>query len=310
MLMVISGISTGLGLFLLGMRFLTEGLQQITSSRLKSFIRNMHLHPILGVLIGILTSALLQSSSGATVIVVGLVEARLLTLYQATPIIMGANIGTTVTAQLIAFQPNQYIFIPLMMGIFLSFHKKNRKLRFAGEALLGFSLIFVGIDLLSRGVAPLESLIRFQEILSEFGNNPLLGILMGFCITAIIQSSGAGIAILQSLASNSLISLSSAAIILLGQNIGTCVTTLLASIRLSPIGKRAAVIHLLFNLLGVILIFPFINFLTNISASLSPYNAARQVANVHTLFNIMATAAFVPFVGFFVKASEWLIKGK
>lgn len=271
-------------------------------------MKNIHLHPFLGILIGIVTTALLQSSSGTTIIVVGLVEANLLNLYQATSIIMGANIGTTITAQLIAFQPNRYIFVPLLIGLFLSFHKKNRKLRFLGEILLGFSLIFVGIDLLSKGVAPLQNLIRFQEILTEFGKTPILGVMMGFCTTAIIQSSSTGVAILQSLASNGLITLSAAISILLGQNIGTCVTTLLSSIHLSNIGKRAAFIHLLFNLFGALIIFPFIPVLTNASTLLSPYNAARQIAHAHSLFNIVATIVFIPFISVFVRISEGIIK--
>ncbi|SNS05278.1 phosphate:Na+ symporter [Anaerovirgula multivorans] len=308
MLMVLSGVFTGLGLFLLGMRFLTEGLHQITSSRLKDVMKNIHLHPLIGILIGIITTTLLQSSSGTTIIVVGLVEANLLNLYQATSIIMGANIGTTITAQLIAFQPNKYIFVPFLIGLILSFNKKNRKLRFLGESLLGFSLIFIGIDLLSKGVSPLQNLIRFQEVLAEFGKTPILGVVMGFCTTAIIQSSSTGVAILQSLASNRLITLPAAIAILLGQNVGTCVTTLLSSIHLTAIGKRAAFIHLLFNLLGVIIIFPFVNILASISSSLSPYNAARQIAHAHSLFNVITTILFIPFISFFVKTSEFIIK--
>lgn len=306
--MVLSGVFTGLGLFLLGMRFLTEGLHQITSSRLKNVMKNIHLHPLIGILIGIITTGLLQSSSGTTIIVVGLVEANLLNLYQATSIIMGANIGTTITAQLIAFQPNKYIFMPFLIGLILSFNKKNRKLRFLGESLLGFSLIFIGIDLLSKGVSSLQNLIRFQEVLAEFGKTPILGVVMGFCTTAIIQSSSTGVAILQSLASNRLITLPAAIAILLGQNVGTCVTTLLSSIHLTAIGKRAAFIHLLFNLFGVIIIFPFINILASISSSLSPYNAARQIAHAHSLFNVIAAIIFIPFISFFVKASEFIIR--
>lgn len=308
LLIVISGVLTGLGLFLLGMRFLTEGLHQITSSRLKNIMKNLKIHPIVGVCIGIITTALLQSSSSTTVIVVGLVEAKLLNLYQAASIIMGANIGTTITAQLIAFQTNRYIFVPFFVGLIFSFSKKNRKLRFLGEVLLGFSLIFIGMDLLSKGVAPLQNKLRFQEILIAFGETPILGVIMGFCTTAIIQSSSTGIAILQSLASNGLISLPASVAILLGQNIGTCVTALLASIHLSSTGKRAALIHLLFNLLGVLVIFPFMDILCTISSVLSPDNAARQIAHAHSLFNIVTTILFLPFTAFLVKISKGIIR--
>ncbi|AOY76226.1 Na/Pi cotransporter family protein [Clostridium formicaceticum] len=308
MFTVLSGVSTGFGLFLLGMRFLTKGLRQITSSRLKNTIKNLGFHPILGVLVGIIATALLQSSSGTTIIVVGLVEAQLLTLHQAASIIMGANIGTTVTAQLIAFHPNKYIFLPLLIGLILSFHKTNKNLLFWGETLLGFSLIFIGMDLLSKAISPLQHLIRFQEILLEFGKRPTLGVVIGFCTTAILQSSSTGVAILQSLASNKLLPLSAAVAILLGQNIGTCVTTLLSSIHLSAVGKRAAFIHLLFNVLGVLMVFPFMEILCAISQIMAPANAARQIAHAHSLFNIFSTIIFIPFISIFVKLSNKIIK--
>ena len=308
MFIFLSGIFTGLGLFLLGLRFLTEGLYNINSQRLSSFIRTLDIPPVIGIITGIVVTCLLQSSSGVTIIVIGLVEANLINLYQATPIIMGANIGTTFTAQILAFQPNQYIFIPFFLGILLSFVKNKKKIAFLEESLLGFSLIFIGIDLLGKGLSPLESQIRFQEILLEFGNNRLLGIVMGFCLTAIIQSSSTGVAILQSLANNSLINITAATSILLGQNIGTCVTTLLSSIPLGPSGKRAALIHILFNLLGVIIIFPFVDILCSLSLILSPYNPSRQIANVHSLFNIITTIIFLPLIPLLVKISKSIIR--
>lgn len=306
--MIVSGVFTGLGLFLLGMRFLTDGLGKITSSRLKYMMKNLHMHPIVGIFIGIITTGVLQSSSGTTIIVVGLVEAKLLTLYQATAIIMGANIGTTVTSQLIAFNVGRYTFISLFIGILLSFHKKNKRLRFLGETLLGFSLIFIGIDILSKGLYPLQDFPRFQEILLEFGKIPILGVVMGFCTTAIIQSSGTGVAILQSLASSHLISIPAAVTILLGQNIGTCVTTLLSSLHLSRAAKRAAFIHLLFNFMGVLIVFPFISILCGLALSLSPHNISRQIANAHSLFNIFSTIIFIPFIPVFVKVANFLVK--
>lgn len=308
MLIVLSGTFTGLGLFLLGMKFLTEGLDEITSGPFKTIIRNIRFHPTIGIIIGIVATGLLQSSSTTTIIIVSLVEANLITLYQATPMIMGANIGTTMTAQLLAFQPNKYIFIPFFIGVIFSFYKRNKKILFLGEILLGFSLIFIGIDLLGKGVIPLQNFIRFQEILWEFGKTPILGILMGFCITAIIQSSSTGVAILQSLASKGLISLPSAVAILLGENIGTCVTPLISSIHLSVMGKRAAFLHFFFNVIGVLLILPFINTLIHISYTLAPLNPARQIANAHTLFNVFSTIVFIPFIPLFVKLSNFIIR--
>lgn len=304
MLTFLSGTLTGLGLFLLGMKFLTEGLDKVISGPFKNIIRNVRIHPIVGMIIGLVVTGLLQSSSTTTVIIVSLVETNIINLYQATAMIMGANIGTTMTAQLLAFEPNKYIFIPFFISIIFSFCKKNKKLGFLGETLLGFSLIFIGIDVLGKGIVPLQNYIRFQEILWEFGKTPIIGILIGFCITAIIQSSSTGVAILQSLASSGLISLPAAVAILLGQNIGTCITPLISSIHLSVMGKRAAFIHLFFNIMGVLLIFPFIKILIDISCFLSPINPARQIANAHTLFNIFSTIAFLPFIPVLVKMSN------
>lgn len=301
---------TGLGLFLLGMKLLTTGLNRVTSSRLQRHLKRMKIHPLLGILIGIITTMLIQSSSGITVIIVGLVEANLLTLYQATPIIMGANIGTTITAQLIAFKVGRLAPFILILGLILSFIKKRNKISLIGEVLVGFSLIFIGMDLLSQGVTPLQDIKRFQEILSVLGDRPFLGMLMGFSTTAIIQSSSTGIAILQSLARSNAISITSALPILLGQNVGTCVTTLLASLSLSSTGKRAAFIHLLFNSLGVIVFFPFINLLSGVAIKLAPLSPARQIAHAHSLFNIISTLLFIPLIGFFVKAAEVCVQKK
>ena len=305
---ILSGTFIGLGLFLLGMKYLTEGLNRIISGPFKNMMKNIKIHPIFGVFIGFVMTGLLQSSSTTTVIIVGLVDSGLINLHQATPMIMGANIGTTITSQILAFQPNKYIFIPFFIGIIFSFFKRNKKIVFLGEVLLGFSLIFIGMDLLGKAVIPLQNYIKFQKILWEFGKNPILGILIGFCITAIIQSSSTGVAILQSLANNNIISLPTAIMILLGQNVGTCVTALISSIHLSLMGKRAALIHLFFNIMGIILIFPFINILIQISYTLSPLNPSRQIANVHTLFNIFSTIILLPFRSILVKISAFIVE--
>lgn len=308
MLFFITTGITGFGLFLLGMKLLTNSLNKATSSRFKHQLQKMKIHPLMGILIGVISTMLVQSSSGITVIIVGLVEANLLSLYQATPIIMGANIGSTITAQLIAFKVGRLAPFVLILGLILSFMKKRNKISLLGDLMVGFSLIFIGMDLLSQGVTPLQDIRRFQEILGVLGDRPFLGILMGFSTTAIIQSSSTGIAILQSLARVNVIGLTSALPILLGQNIGTCVTTLLASLNLSSIGKRAAFIHLLFNSIGVLVFFPFISLLAMAATALAPLSPARQIAHAHSLFNIISTILFIPFIGFFVKAAEHCIK--
>lgn len=269
---------------------------------------NLKIHPLLGALIGCIITGILQSSSGTTVIIVGLVEANLLSLYQATPIIMGANIGTTVTSQLIAFNMGKYSFIPFIVGMFINLISKNKKICYIADSLIGFSLIFIGIDLLTKGLSPLKDAIVFQKILGEFGSNPILGILMGFSTIAILQSSSTGIAILQSLAGNGAISIYTAVSIMLGMNIGTCMTTLLSSLYLSRAAKQTAFVHILFNIIGVILIFPFINLLCAISTSLSPLNPSRQIANAHTIFNVFSTLILIPFTSTFVNTVQHIIK--
>lgn len=308
MLRYISSGITGLGLFLLGMKLLTTGLSNATDSSFRHQLRKMKLHPLIGVMVGTIATMLLQSSSGMTVIIVGLVDAKLLTLYQATPLIMGANIGTTITAQLIAFKIGAIAPFILVLGLVLSFINGKKKVSFIGEVLVGFSLIFKGMDLLSAGVSPLEDSKRFQEVLAIFGVRPLFGIVLGFLTTAIIQSSSTGIAILQSLTKSNALSINSALPILLGQNIGTCITTLVAGVNASCAGKRAALIHLLFNTMGVLLFFPFINILSELVVQLAPFNPARQLAHAHSLFNIISTILFLPFIDLFVKAAELSIK--
>jgi len=305
---IFSASFIGLGLFLLGMKFLTEGLNRFASSRFRYMLVNFKIHPLLGVLIGAVITGILQSSSGTTVILVGLVNANLLTLYQATPIIMGANIGTTVTSQLIAFNLEKYAFIPFILGILINLISKNKKVCYIGEVLIGFSLIFIGIDLLTNGLSPLKDLLGFQRILNEFGKTPILGILTGFSTISVLQSGSTGVAILQTLSINGAISIYSAVSIMLGMNIGTCVTTTISSLSLNRAAKQTAFVHFLFNIIGVALIFPFINLLCTISISLSPLNPSRQIANAHTIFNVFSTLILLPFTNVLVNTARFFIK--
>lgn len=298
---------TGFGLFILGMYQLTTGMQKATSRHLKRLISSYRLNPVLGVLIGVLTTAVLQSSSGTTIIVVGLVDAHILNLHQATSIIMGANIGTTFTGQLLALNTSKYLSLLIIVGLILIFFF-NKKYLPLGTALVGFSLIFIGIENMRLGLHPLQYALRFQEILLQLGDSPILGVIMGFLTTAIIQSSSTGVALLQSLSANSLLSLKSAVSILIGLNIGTCVTTMISSIPLSKSGKRAAIIHLLFNFLGALIIFPFVNKLCSLAAFLSPLNQPQQIAHAHSLFNTVSTILFIPFIPIFVKLSYLIVK--
>lgn len=296
----------GISLFLLGMSLLTRGLQSLASTRLKKRIKQRSPHPLLGMLMGTLITMVIQSSSGTTLLLVGLAEAKLLTLDGIAPMIMGANIGTTITAQLIAFNVAALAPFSLFLGVFTGLvWKRGRSL---GDTIIGFSLIFIGIDLLSKGLSPLQEVLRFQEILLELGRKPFLGMLMGLFSTAIIQSSSTGVAILQSMAAGGSLTITSAVPILLGQNIGTCATTLLASLQLSTTGKRAALIHLLFNALGVMLIFPFINWLCRLAVFLSPNNPVRQIAHSHSLFNLISTIILLPFCPYLVRIARALAR--
>ena len=308
LLEIISTSSIGLGLFLLGMKFLTEGLDRFASSRFRYVITNLKINPLLGVLIGAAITGILQSSSGTTIILVGLVQANLLTLYQVTPIIMGANIGTTVTSQIIAFNIEKYAFIPFILGIFIILTSNNKKLSYIGKVLIGFSLIFIGIDVLTKGLSPLKDILAFQRLLGEFGENSILGILFGFSTISILQSSSTGVAILQTLGSTGAISIYSAVSIMLGMNIGTCITSIISSLSLNYAAKQTAFIHLLFNMIGVILIIPFIRLLCEVSIYLSPFNISRQIANSHTIFNVFTTLIFLPFTNILVNIAQLIIK--
>jgi len=306
-LKVITTFITGLGLFILGMHQLSTGLHTTTTQRFKSMVSNYKLNPFIGVLIGALSTAVIQSSSGTTIILVGLVDAKILNLYQAASIIMGANIGTTITAQLIALDISKYLSLVIVIGLFLLFFFK-KKYSSLGTALIGFSLIFIGIENMQSSLHPLQDIARFQEILVELGKVPIFGVLIGFLVTAIIQSSSTGVALLQSLAANSLLPIQSAISILIGLNIGTCVTTMISSIPLSKSGRRAAIIHLLFNILGAIIVFPCINYLAKIVIMLSPINLTQQIAHAHSLFNIISTIIFIPFIPLFVKLACRIVK--
>jgi len=305
---IVSSASLGLGLFLLGLKFFTEGLNHFVSKRFKHIFINLKAHPLLSILAGCLVTGILQSSSATTVILIGFVQANLLTLHQAVPIIMGINIGTTITSQLIAFNMGKYSFVLFPAGVLISLMSKNKKKRCIGEILMGFSLVFIGIELLTKGLSPLKNILKFQQILGQFGNTPLLGILMGFLAVSVLQSSSTGVAILQTLAEIGTISIYPAVSIMLGMNVGTCVTAVISSLPLGKSAKQTALVHFFFNVAGLILVFPFLNLLCKVSVDLSPFNLSRQIANAHTIFNVFSTLVFLPFTKVFINIAELVIK--
>lgn len=305
---IIIGIMGGLGLFLFGMNLMGEALEKAAGSKLKKIIELLTSNIFMGVLIGTLVTAVIQSSSATTVMVVGFVNAGIMTLPQAVGVIMGANIGTTVTAQLVSIDMNGLAPVALGIGIILYLFGGKPKTKHIAEVLIGFGILFTGMDFMKEAVQPLSEYQGFTNALLTFGKYPILGLLLGFGITAIIQSSSASMGMLVVLASQGLIPLSSALPMLYGQNIGTCVTSLLSSIGASISAKRAALIHLIFNILGTVIFLIFLNKLVVSAVTyMDPNNVARQIANVHTIFNIASTLILLPFNKFIIKLATRLI---
>ncbi|MCC3869056.1 Na/Pi cotransporter family protein [Terrisporobacter mayombei] len=305
---IIIGIMGGLGLFLFGMNLMGEALEKAAGSKLKKIIELLTSNIFMGVLVGTLVTAVIQSSSATTVMVVGFVNAGIMTLPQAVGVIMGANIGTTVTAQLVSIDMNGLAPVALGIGIILYLFGGKPRTKHIAEVLIGFGILFTGMDFMKEAVKPLSEYTGFTNALLTFGKHPILGLLLGFGITAIIQSSSASMGMLVVLASQGLIPLNSALPILYGQNIGTCVTSLLSSIGASISAKRAALIHLIFNILGTVIFLIFLNKLVVTAVTyMDPNNVARQIANVHTIFNIASTLILLPFNKVIIKLATKLV---
>ena len=305
---IIIGIMGGLGLFLYGMNLMGEALEKAAGSKLKKIIELLTSNIFMGVIVGALVTAVIQSSSATTVMVVGFVNAGIMSLPQAVGVIMGANIGTTVTAQLVSFDLNALAPVALGLGIILYLFSGKPKTKHLAEVLIGFGILFTGMDFMKDAVKPLVEYQGFTNALLTFGKYPILGLLLGFGITAIIQSSSASMGMLVVLASQDLIPLTAALPILYGQNIGTCVTSLLSSIGASINAKRAAIIHLIFNILGTIIFLLFLNgVVVKAVVAIDPTNVARQIANVHTIFNILSTLILLPFNKIIIKIATKLV---
>ncbi|MGL6105317.1 Na/Pi cotransporter family protein [Romboutsia sp.] len=298
----------GLGLFLYGMSLMGEGLQKSAGDKLKRIIELLTSNIIMGVLVGTVVTAIIQSSSATTVMVVGFVNAGIMGLSQAIGVIMGANIGTTVTAQLVSFKLEGLAPISLGIGIILYLFSSKSKTKNISEILLGFGILFTGMDFMKEAVEPLAEFKGFTDALIIFGQKPLLGLLAGFVITAVVQSSSASMGMLIALAAQGIIPLPAALPILYGQNIGTCVTSLISSIGANRNAKRAAVMHLLFNVMGTMIFLLFLNKpVVSIVTKIDPNDVARQLANTHTLFNIASVLLILPFSKLIVKMAMKII---
>ena len=306
----------GLGLFLYGMHLMAEGLQKSAGEKTRRLMGYLTDNRLLGVLVGALITAIIQSSSATTVMVVGFVNAGVLSLTQAVGVIMGANIGTTVTSWLVSmnewgsiFQPE--FFAPLLVGVgapLLLFGKDQRRQE-AGSILVGFGILFLGLEAMNAAVAPYSNAPIFADAFATIGSNPLLGILVGLVVTALIQSSSASLGILQTLAMNGIVTWNSAVFIALGQNIGTCVTAMISSIGANSHAKQAAMIHLLFNTIGALLfgvVFALF-FLFEPTMGTAHVNSVG-LAMFHTCFNLFNTVLLFPFADRLVGLSQRLVK--
>lgn len=298
----------GLALFLYGMQMMSNGLETAAGNKMKSILEKLTSNRFKGVLVGALITAAIQSSSATTVMAVGFVNSGLMTLNQAVWIIMGANIGTTITGQLIALDIGAIAPLIAFGGVAVTTFVKNDKVRHISSIFAGLGILFIGMGMMGDAMVPLRESETFVSFMTTF-SNPLIGILVGALFTAVIQSSSASVGILQALASTGVIPLSSAVYVLFGQNIGTCITAVLASIGTKPNAKRTTMIHLMFNVFGSIL-FLFISMLTPFVSwmeALTPGNPVSQIANVHTVFNIVTTLLLLPFGLYMTKLAKIIL---
>ncbi len=301
----------GLALFLYGMQMMSSGLEDAAGNKMKKILEKLTSNRFLGVLVGAGITAVIQSSSATTVMVVGFVNSGMMTLKQAVWIIMGANIGTTITGQLIALDIGVVAPLIAFVGVAMVVFLKNEKIHHIGKILAGLGVLFIGMGMMSDAMLPLRDSEAFVNLMTKF-SNPLLGILAGAVFTAIIQSSSASVGILQALAMAGLIDFKAAVFVLFGQNIGTCITAVLAAIGTNRAAKRTTIIHLSFNLIGTAVFTIACLFLpvTDWVSALSVGNMSQQIANMHTIFNITTTLLLLPFGAYLAKFAEKILPDK
>lgn len=302
------GLLGGLALFLYGMQMMSDGLEDAAGNRMKRILEKLTSNRFLGVAVGAGITAIIQSSSATTVMTVGFVNSGMMTLKQAVWIIMGANIGTTITGQLIALDVGMLAPLFAFIGVALVVFLKAPKAHHYGKILAGLGVLFIGMGMMSDAMVPLREAEEFVELMTKF-SNPVLGILAGAVFTAIIQSSSASVGILQALAITGLIDFKSAVFVLFGQNIGTCITAVLASIGTNRAAKRTTVIHLLFNLIGttVFTVACLLLPVTEWVGSIIPGDMSKQIANMHTIFNITTTILLLPFGTYLARLAEKIL---
>ena len=318
---VVFGLAGGLALFLYGMNSMSDALQKAAGEKMKKILEFLTKNPIMGVLAGALVTAVLQSSSATTVMVIGFVSAGLMSLPQAISVIFGANIGTTMTAQLMAFKITDYIYPIIFVGFMLYFASKKEKVKNVGLVIFSFGLLFEGIEIMGSVMKPLANSPIFVELMAKVSDIPVLGVLLGAVMTLVVQSSSATIAVLQNFASQpgpdgvtSVIGLAGAIPMLFGDNIGTTITALLASIGQSKNAKRTALAHSIFNITGSIVFLFLIPVLAKFVQFISPKGPeveviSRQIANAHTTFNVVCTLVWLPLIPLMVKIVTTIVRG-
>ena len=319
---VILGLVGGLAIFIYGMNMMSECLQKAAGEKMKSILSMLTKNPVLGVLAGALTTAVLQSSSATTVMAIGFVSAGLMSLPQAISIILGANIGTTMTAQIIAFKISDYIYLFIFVGFIIAFISKKEKVKNIGQTIFAFGLLFLGIETMGSVMKPLASSAFFVDLIGKVSTIPVLGVGVGALMTLVVQSSSATIAVLQNFASqagpdgvSSIIGLTGAIPILLGDNIGTTITAVIASIGQPKDARRTAFAHCVFNISGAILFLFLIKPYAALIQYISPKGnevdvISRQIANAHTGFNLTMTLIWIPLIPIMVKIVMWLVPDK
>lgn len=310
---VVVSLMGGLGLFLLGMKQMSDGLEKAAGAKMRSILEAVTTNRLMGTLIGILFCAVIQSSSATTVMVVSFVNAGMMTLYQAAGVIMGANIGTTVTSQLVSFNLSAYAPVFLFIGVLMTQFVKNDRVKKIGEVVLGFGVLFMGLSVMSGSMSSLKDSPQIADLLGGL-KSPLLGVLMGTVITAIIQSSSVTVSILLLMAQQGLLELPICFYIILGCNIGACMSALLASLSGKKDAKRAALIHLFFNIIGTIIIYIVLmvagGLVLDIIMKISGSDPGRCVANAHTLFKICQVILLLPFTKGIVNLTYLAVPGE
>lgn len=316
------GIIGGLGLFLYGMKLMSDGLQKSAGDGLRKILEKLTSNRIIGAFVGIVITSIIQSSSATTVMVVGFVNAGLLKLTQALSVVLGANIGTTITGQIIAFKITDFALPAIGIGVFMRIFLKHPRVHYYGEVLIGFGMLFLGLDIMKDCFGPLKGSEGFKDLFVSFARNPIMAVFAGAILTMIIQSSSATLGITMVLAFNGIIDFYTAAAFVLGENIGTTVTANIAAMGASRAARRAALGHFLFNVIGVIYMLILLKYMMAAVDYFTPGNAdlvnpdgtkpniSRHIANFHTLFNIINTIIFLPLINQLANLCVILIPGK